>query len=331
MKNEDEYKNIIHDVGIYPFFVHYNCAEQAHMYRSYCNSVEIPKLVIDATGSIVKNFRKFGLDKTKHLFLYEALVYDSHKKQNFTVTNMISESHSNVAISNWLLKWINTDLKKPKETVCDNSLALLSAIVKSFTQYSSVQDYVRVCADLLTKKISPNSHWLPQCFVRIDVAHFIKICCKWTPLKSVPRRVKEIILRSIGLLIKSQCITEIRSILLSMFVVFSNETDGINILSGEETPCEVHKKKLIEATASGVIELQQHIDEAMLIDESDNGEQMLLEEVYRTQNEGLNDFKNPFQSWVDNIYNTSKNLIQEGTTINPLYIPEMISILEKNN
>lgn len=243
MKNENEYKNIVHDIGYDPFFVHYNCAEQVHIYRSYSCTTENPKLVIDATGSVVKNFSKLGMVKTKSLFLYEALVYDRQKNQNFTVTNMISESHCNIAISNWLLKWSSTNIKKPKETVCDNSVALLSAIVKSFTQYSSLQDYVKVCANLLTNEITETSYLVPRCFVRIDVANFIKICSKWTPIKSVPRRVREIVLRCVGLLIKSQSILELRSLLLSMFIVFTNETDGINIHNGQETPCEIHKKK----------------------------------------------------------------------------------------
>lgn len=135
-----------------------------------------------------------------------------------------------------------------------------------------------------------------------------------------------IILRSIDLLIKSHSTTEIRSILLSTFVVFSNETDGINVPCGIETPCEVHTKKLVEVTDSGVVELQRRIDDVMIIDESDGGERMLLEEFYGKRIEGLNDFNNLFQSWADNMHNTSTNLIQERTTINSLYIPETIPV-----
>lgn len=104
MKKENEYQNVMHDMGCDPFFIHYHCAEQIHLYRGYCNSTETPKLIIDATGSIVKPFHKFGIEKTKSIYLYEALVYDKEKNQNFTVTNMVSERHTNIAISNWLLQ-----------------------------------------------------------------------------------------------------------------------------------------------------------------------------------------------------------------------------------
>jgi len=72
--------------------------------------------------------------------------------------------------------------------------------------------------------------------MRIDVADFVKTCSKWIPLKSIPRKVKEVILRSIGVLIKSQSLIEIKSMLLSLFVVITNETAGNNIHTQEETP-----------------------------------------------------------------------------------------------
>ncbi|CAI6370302.1 unnamed protein product [Macrosiphum euphorbiae] len=103
MKKESEYKNFLHNMGYEPFYIHYHAAEQIAIYRSYCCITKYPKIVIDATGSVVKSFSIYGIEenKTKSLLLYEALVYDAQKRQNFTITNMISESHSNISISNW--------------------------------------------------------------------------------------------------------------------------------------------------------------------------------------------------------------------------------------
>lgn len=250
MKREDDFKTIIRDVGCDPFFVDYYSSEQIHLYRSYCKHERSPKLVIDATGSVVKPFRKFGLEKTSSVFLYEGVVHDKVAGHSFTALNMLSERHSNLAIARWLGQWCACDVPKPKESVCDNSLALLSALAQSFTQYSSLQDYVRMCADLLTGRIAAEVQWIPRCFIRIDIAHFIKIACKWIPLKSSPRRVREVVLRVVGLLIKSQSLIDIRSMLLSLFVVLSNETDGIGI-NGQCTPCEEHKQRLLQVTSTG--------------------------------------------------------------------------------
>lgn len=250
MKGEDDFKGVIRDIGCDPFFVHYHWSEQIHLYRSYCQNNTKPTLVIDAIGSVIK---KLGLENTNVIYLYECVVYDKSPGHSFTVTNMISERHSKSAIANWLGQWAACDVPKPKQTICDNSLALLSAIFHVFTQYSLLQDYVRVCADILTGRIASDLHWTPRCFIRIDVAHFIKIFCRWCPLKNVSRRVREVILRAVGLIIKSQSLPDVRSMLLALFVVLSNETDGVNISNNLDIPCEKYKKKLIQATSTGFL------------------------------------------------------------------------------
>lgn len=175
MKEENEYKNVLNDMGCFPFFLHYQSSEQIHVYRDYCRNHAQPKIIIDATGSVISNFNKCGVEKTKSLFLYELLVFDATKKHSFTVSNMVSECHTNIAIFNWFAKWLSSNVPSPKKTVCDQSLAIISAIVRCFTQYSSLQEYLNVCADLKLNQLSSDSHWLPKCFVRTDVAHFIKI------------------------------------------------------------------------------------------------------------------------------------------------------------
>jgi len=250
MKTEDDFKSVIRDVGCDPFFAHYHTYEQIHLYRSYCRNERQPKLIIDATGSLIKQFKKFGLDKTNRIYLYEGVVYDEKAGHSFTATNMLTERHTNSSICNWLVQWAACDVPKPRQTVCDNSLALLSAITQSFTQFSTLQDYVRMCADLINQT-NPNPNWVPNCFIRIDVAHFIKIACKWVPLKSVQRRVRGVILRAIGMIIKSQTLIDIRAMLLTLFIILTNETDGVNTITELETPCELHKNRLLQATSTG--------------------------------------------------------------------------------
>jgi len=78
-------------------------------------------------------------------------------------------------------------------------------------------------------------------------------------------------------------------------VVIINETDCIILDSGLETPCETHRKKLIDATSSGFINFQQQFDEILASVETENEGRILLEELYETQEEELLDeFENPF-------------------------------------
>lgn len=106
-----------------------------------------------------------------------------------------------------------------------------------------------------------------------------------------------------------------------MFVVFINETDGTNVVSGLETDCELHKKSLIEATSGDFIQFQQEFEDLIAISETEDDAQNALEEMFEAQNEGLYDCENPFQSWTNNIHDITKSLIHEGSGINPLFIP----------
>jgi len=54
-------------------------------------------------------------------------------------------------------KWISNDVPFPKEAVCEQSMALLSAIVQAFTQYSSLHQYLVVCAELTLGKLNSDS------------------------------------------------------------------------------------------------------------------------------------------------------------------------------
>lgn len=89
-----------------------------------------PKLIVDATGSIIKNIYKFNLETTRSIFLYEAIIYDEVNKRSTTLTNMLTERHTTISIFNWLAKWLSCNIPQPRQTVCDQSLALLSAIAQ---------------------------------------------------------------------------------------------------------------------------------------------------------------------------------------------------------
>ncbi len=64
----------------------------------------------------------------------------------------------------------------PKEVVSDFSLALLGALVKAFTPHPDLKTYINVCCGVLLGKQSAK---VPPCFVRVDVAHCIKMICQW--------------------------------------------------------------------------------------------------------------------------------------------------------
>lgn len=146
MKLEDMYKGCIHGIGLDPFFLHLYTPELIHLYRAYSQNSSYPSLIVDAIGNVIKRFNKLGLIKTQTTYLYEAVVYDDLRSNSFTVCSMVSEKHDNIAINHWLASWLKSDVPLPKETCSDMSLALLSALVRSFTQYTSLSDYIGFCS-----------------------------------------------------------------------------------------------------------------------------------------------------------------------------------------
>lgn len=49
MREKEEYKNTLHNMGIHTLFLYYHCAEQVHIYRNYSKNVKHPLLIIDET------------------------------------------------------------------------------------------------------------------------------------------------------------------------------------------------------------------------------------------------------------------------------------------
>lgn len=330
MKSENTYKNCIHDIGLDPFYVHFYVPETLHLYRAYCKTTPHPSIIVDATGSIIKRFSKLGLEKTRTLLLYDAVVYDDIRKHSFTVCSMISEGHDNTIIYNWLSRWLKNDVPSPKETCCDMSIALLSALVRSFTQYTALNDYIGVCAQLILGTISRDSNLLPRCYIHVDVAHFIKNLTKWSCFTTAQRRVKEVYLRAICHIIKSQSFTEIRSILLSIFIVASNETDQMNSLTGRPTPCQTHKDKLLEAASSGFVHLEDDFNNLLNNSTSEDVPNMPNISESDLNYTGLEEQNSQFTAWVENIYEESKNYLEDGTGLNPLVLPSIIPFLIKS-
>lgn len=159
-------RNIIHNIGLDPVFVHYWSNHQLNVYKKY--AIENNACIsIDATGSIIKHLCKADGSVSRLFFLYHCVI--NCKSGQFSICQMVSESHNANSIHFWLAEWIRSGAPVPKEVVCDSSRALLIAIIRAFTGYLNIEDYADACK---------NSN-LPKCYVRIDVAHFVKKILKF--------------------------------------------------------------------------------------------------------------------------------------------------------
>lgn len=55
---------------------------------------------------------------------------------------------------------------------CHHSTVLLSAVVRAFTQYGTLKDYIDKCTTEIFDLTALDR--IPECFVRYDVAHTLK-------------------------------------------------------------------------------------------------------------------------------------------------------------
>lgn len=171
-KNNSKYSGSIHTIGIDPFLVHYWTQHQIIIYKEACKNY--CKLSIDATGSLVKKLKRSSLKlPSSHLFLYEAVVSTSFG-YNMTVSQMLSEKQNTLTIFLWLSEWMQFGIGNPNEVVCDYSKAILGATSRAFCNGGSISNYVENCFMALLG----HEERLPCCFLRIDVAHVIKIFCR---------------------------------------------------------------------------------------------------------------------------------------------------------
>lgn len=135
LKGTVPYDKIIYDMCYNRFFLHYWTSTEINTYRVYTKQNKIPRITIDATGGLVRKVKLLIGRETGSIFLYEIGIMDYKSKCQFTAAHMLSERHDSNSISYWLTEWLRSNIVPPKIVVTDQSLALMIAVAKAFTQY----------------------------------------------------------------------------------------------------------------------------------------------------------------------------------------------------
>jgi len=135
---------------------------------------------------------------------------------------MILEKQDTLTIATCLLQWLRRGVKVPNEVVCDYSTALLGAIIRVFCGLN-MRTYVSQCFDLLVGKCGIP----PNCYVRIDVAHMMKIFSQIPSLKGVQiRNLKHFYVRCLRILLTCTAFDDFTTTLKEILIVVMSETDG---------------------------------------------------------------------------------------------------------
>jgi len=308
-----KYASSIHTISASKLFVQYWTTSQLviykHVQKSYC------RLSIDATGGLIKkiNRTKQGI-LSGHIFLYEAVL--NTNSYQVPVTQMVSEQHDTLTIFYWLAQWLKDGVPISQGTTCDYSKALLGAICRAFYNGITLYDYVEKCFNILYSK----SNNLPVCYIRIDIAHLVKLVCRWKCLTGTKNyRLKEFYVRCVMLLIRANCLEEFENVLLDILTVSISQTEGDQMGSTNKCPAEEARIWLlnnIRGTTINENDMSNNIldNNRILFDNSD--EEIDVFNTRVQENSKINAFLNGIKS-----KSISYSLV-EGDRISPYYLPE---------
>ena len=225
------WSNAIHSIGYNPFFVHFWTAHQIRLVFNYRKS-EISSDAMDASGNMIKKIELFDGIKTGPIFLYIIVV--NNDAGQFIVAQMISAIHNTVAIQYFLEEWVRLGAPHPKEFTCDGAKALIIASIRVFTQYSTIEEYATACG----------SGDLPRHYIRMDVAHFLKLYVDFLSKLTNSKKVRVFYKASMGQLIQSQDMEMATKVLKAILIVSHCKTDGRLLGANEDTQCETHRQFL---------------------------------------------------------------------------------------
>ncbi|CAI6355980.1 unnamed protein product [Macrosiphum euphorbiae] len=132
----------------------------------------------------------------------------------------------------------------------------MSALVQAFTQYKSLEEYLDACFSIVLKNQNIS---IPQCMIKNDINHFMHLVTQWSPLKNTKfTRTKQLIERTIWLLVYSSSISESEQILESLFSIILSKYD-VKLLNAtnnyDDTHCVKSIRYLQNLISSSEIEL----------------------------------------------------------------------------
>lgn len=317
MKSKKIYGSTIRNIGIDEFFIHFWSYLQLQIYKDNYEKTDVPTIFFDATGGCCKQLKRNNQMYSKPIFLYEGVM--NINNQTVTILSMLSEQHDSTSIYLWLKRWLQCGIKAPKLVICDQSLALMSALVHAFTQFQTLENYLEACFSIIVKN---QNIAIPCCMIKNDINHFIHLITQWSPLKDTKfPRTKQIVIRTMALLVYTTSINEAEKILESLFNIILSKYDGkvisIKGTSLEDTPCAKSKKYLQSLISSSDIDL---IDT-----NSDNAYGRQLDEENALGELNNENVSGSFKEWAQAIADRVKVAIDEieGEFDNAQYLPEL--------
>lgn len=226
---------MIHRIGYSPFFVHYWSSHQRNIYNTYA-SREFATVSIDATGGCIQKISRKTDEPSGPIFIYLMVINCSAGQ--FSVSQMISERHTTEDIAFWLSGFEHSGAIRPKVVAVDGSEALMNACARVYANADTIYDYSEHCANTT-----------PICWIRYDVAHFIKCWATFLTGQATNRKLRVFFLATVGRLIRCTNKDDAEGIIRAIFIVSYPETSG-HLPTGQKTMCAIETSYLNDLITS---------------------------------------------------------------------------------
>ena len=268
---------------------------------------------MDATGSIIRKIDSWQ----KKVFYYALTIgHPDYSTSPVPIAEMISSAHSSAEITYFLHKWsldakkiVGSDLKIGQIEI-DYSWALIHSVCNSFLK-----------CDLET--------YLKKCWTKIEIDHegefidcnIILHLCSAHLLNSIGyhinqkfklnKNVRELLLHSIGFIVRCTDISKINNIFTSLCLVFLS-------------------KKLDEDVKNNMLNLDSHIsNDCYTIEDivvEDDSEDNTFENTENKTYRGKSPFGRHFEK-IFEFYNRNVDKSDSSNELNPSYNPKVIDYL----
>lgn len=305
--------NVIRTVSLQPFFIHYWTELQLNFYKKVSKAYTV--LSIDATGSIFKEISppySTSDYERKHLFLYVVML--KMNDNSVPLSQMISAVQTMDNIFQWLKKWIG-GMKAPNEVICDDSAAIIGAVVNAFTRFTTTREYLSHCFKVLCH----GERCQITCLLRLDTSHFLKSLYRLQCFKFIDIRVKSFYIRYL-LALKSCMNFEVAKTIIENVIVVALQKYDRYLMDGSKSKCDKARDILKSFRLSS--------EDSMIIEQSDaqsHGDEIDTHEYTES-------FDNSFIAWFDAIVDSEtvqSDLSDETDYENVYYLPNFVKCFRK--
>lgn len=220
MKYLPQYSSALKEICTDPFRIVFWTKEQIFTFFQIRKRERVC-LSFDATGGLINRHSLLldikpyfdSLPELPHIFLY-LLCIKCSGNISIPVGQMLSALQDSVTIKYFLDLWAK-EFAIPDEVTVDDSAALQKSIVLSFTRFTSVIEYLNACFLVLNNEDIKR----PECYLRLDIPHYIKSWQKDSVFEKVDKRVKHYYLCVMGVITQCESYADIKNIVKNALIL----------------------------------------------------------------------------------------------------------------